>query len=96
MKETDDISNGWFIGQPIGAIWNYKVIGIWQKDEAEEAKNMGNDLEIPKFGTTQLMTKSMQMVVQLLSTIMTTRFLWDKPLLPITGLSATNLYCSKT
>jgi hypothetical protein len=24
-KERDDISNKWFIGQPIGAIWDYKV-----------------------------------------------------------------------
>ncbi|MCV9387377.1 SusC/RagA family TonB-linked outer membrane protein [Reichenbachiella ulvae] len=36
-KEADDIPNGWFIGQPIGAIWNYEVTGIWQADEAEEA-----------------------------------------------------------
>lgn len=48
MKETDDISNGWFIGQPIGAIWNYKVIGIWQKDEAEEAKKYGQRPGDPK------------------------------------------------
>ena len=36
-KEMDDITNGWFIGQPISAIWNYRVTGIWQADEAEEA-----------------------------------------------------------
>ena len=34
-KERDDISNKWFIGQPIGAIWDYKVTGIWQKEIAE-------------------------------------------------------------
>jgi TonB-linked SusC/RagA family outer membrane protein len=36
-KERDDTGNGWFIGQPISAIWNHRVTGIWQVDEAEEA-----------------------------------------------------------
>jgi TonB-linked SusC/RagA family outer membrane protein len=36
-KEQDDIANNWFIGKPISSIWTYKTIGIWQKDEAEEA-----------------------------------------------------------
>jgi hypothetical protein len=36
-KESDDINNGWFIGKPISAIWNYRVTGIWQTDEADEA-----------------------------------------------------------
>lgn len=36
-KESDDKTNGWFIGRPISQIWDYKVIGIWQKDEAVEA-----------------------------------------------------------
>jgi TonB-linked SusC/RagA family outer membrane protein len=40
-KEMNDITNGWFIGQPISAIWNYRVIGIWQADEVEEAKKYG-------------------------------------------------------
>lgn len=40
-KETDDITNGWFINKPINEIWNYKVIGIWQKDQAEEAAKYG-------------------------------------------------------
>lgn len=40
-KEKNDISNGWFIGQPIGEIWNYKVLGIWQKDQVEEAAKYG-------------------------------------------------------
>jgi hypothetical protein len=40
-KERDDISNGWFIGQPIGAIWNYRVTGIWQANEAAEAAKYG-------------------------------------------------------
>ncbi|MBC9796484.1 SusC/RagA family TonB-linked outer membrane protein [Sinomicrobium weinanense] len=40
-KEMDDISNGWFIGKSIGAIWDYRVTGIWQADEVEEAAKYG-------------------------------------------------------
>jgi TonB-linked SusC/RagA family outer membrane protein len=40
-KEMDDVTNGWFIGKPIGEIWDFKVIGIWQKDQVEEAKKYG-------------------------------------------------------
>jgi TonB-linked SusC/RagA family outer membrane protein len=47
-KEQDDTSNKWFIGQPISAIWDYEVIGIWQKDEAEEAKKYGQKPGDPK------------------------------------------------
>lgn len=39
--EMDDLSNGWFIGKPIGEIWDYKVIGIWQKDQWQEAAKYG-------------------------------------------------------
>ena len=38
-RESDDITNRWFIGHPIDQIWDYKIIGIWQEDEATEAKN---------------------------------------------------------
>lgn len=47
-KEMDDKSNGWFIGQPISAIWGYRVTGIWQKDEVEEAKKYGQVPGDPK------------------------------------------------
>lgn len=47
-KEMDDTNNGWFIGQPISAIWNYRVTGIWQKDEVEEAKKYGQVPGDPK------------------------------------------------
>jgi TonB-linked SusC/RagA family outer membrane protein len=40
-KERDDQANGWFIGQPIGVIWNYRVTGIWQANEAAEAAKYG-------------------------------------------------------
>jgi len=36
-KELDDQTNGWFIGHALDQIWNYKTLGIWQLDEAEEA-----------------------------------------------------------
>jgi len=47
-KEVDDIGNGWFIGQPISSIWNYKVTGIWQVDEIEEAARFGQRPGDPK------------------------------------------------
>ncbi len=47
-KEMDDKTNGWFIGQPISAIWGYRVTGIWQKDEVEEAKKYGQAPGDPK------------------------------------------------
>lgn len=40
-KEKDDKSNGWFIGQDINTIWDYKVLGVWQTDEQEEAEEYG-------------------------------------------------------
>lgn len=33
----DDIGNLWFIGQPIGVIYDFNKIGIWQLSEAQEA-----------------------------------------------------------
>ena len=36
-KEIDDISNGWFIGQPVRVNYDYVWDGIWQNDEEEAA-----------------------------------------------------------
>ncbi|NGF55122.1 SusC/RagA family TonB-linked outer membrane protein [Parapedobacter sp. SGR-10] len=47
-KEMDDETNGWFIGQPISSIWNYRVTGIWQKEEVEEAAKYGQRPGDPK------------------------------------------------
>ncbi|MGO4773156.1 SusC/RagA family TonB-linked outer membrane protein [Flavobacterium sp. W22_SRS_FK3] len=47
-KEGDDSANGWFIGRPISQIWDYKVIGIWQKDEWQEASKYGQRPGDPK------------------------------------------------
>lgn len=47
-KESDDRSNGWFIGKSINEIWDYKVTGIWQKDEWQEAEKNGQVPGDPK------------------------------------------------
>lgn len=47
-KEMDDKTNGWFIGQPISNIWYYRVTGIWQKEEVEEAARHGQKPGDPK------------------------------------------------
>ncbi|SOE20091.1 TonB-linked outer membrane protein, SusC/RagA family [Spirosomataceae bacterium TFI 002] len=38
QKESDDVTNQWFIGHALDEIWDYEVLGIWQTDEAEVAK----------------------------------------------------------
>ncbi len=35
--DEDDISNGWFIGQPVSVIYDYNMVGIWQLGQEEEA-----------------------------------------------------------
>jgi TonB-linked SusC/RagA family outer membrane protein len=40
-----DINNGWFVGQPIDVVYDYKKIGIWQLDEEEEAADFESGLE---------------------------------------------------
>lgn len=39
--ENDDKANGWFIGKAIDEIWDYKITGIWQVDQIEEAARYG-------------------------------------------------------
>ena len=48
QKESDYSTSGWFIGKPVGVIWDYKVEGIWQVDEAEEAAKYGQRPGDPK------------------------------------------------
>jgi TonB-dependent starch-binding outer membrane protein SusC len=36
-----DLGNGWFVGQPITVIYDYKKIGIWQTSEAAKAAVYG-------------------------------------------------------
>ncbi|UEG51483.1 SusC/RagA family TonB-linked outer membrane protein [Mucilaginibacter daejeonensis] len=35
-RENDDIGNGWFIGHDINAVWDYKILGVWQQSDATE------------------------------------------------------------
>jgi TonB-linked SusC/RagA family outer membrane protein len=46
--EVNDSGRGWFIGQPINTIWNYRVTGIWQTNEATEAARYGQRPGDPK------------------------------------------------
>ncbi len=48
QKESDYTASSWFIGKPINEIWDYKVIGIWQKNEWEEAAKYGQVPGDPK------------------------------------------------
>ncbi len=41
QKEADDRGNGWFIGESIDRIWNYRSMGIWQLGEENVAKTFG-------------------------------------------------------
>ncbi len=47
-KEGNDSANGWFIGRPITQIWDYRITGIWQKDEWKEAQKYGQRPGDPK------------------------------------------------
>ena len=41
-KESDDPTNGWYIGHAIDEIYDYKIVtGVWQNDEAAEAMALG-------------------------------------------------------
>ncbi len=37
QKEADDIPNRWFIGHPIDAIWDLKVLGVYQSGDKDQA-----------------------------------------------------------
>ncbi|MBV9987129.1 MAG: TonB-dependent receptor [Chitinophagaceae bacterium] len=41
VSEKNDLSNGWFIGQDISTIYDYKVVGVWGTAEAAQAKAYG-------------------------------------------------------
>ncbi|MBE8721475.1 SusC/RagA family protein [Sphingobacterium sp. Ka21] len=47
-RELDDEDNRWFVDRSISAIWDYKVTGIWQVDEIEEAARYGQRPGDPK------------------------------------------------
>lgn len=35
----DDLGNRWFIGHPIGVVYDYEMVGIWQEDEIKAGLN---------------------------------------------------------
>ncbi len=39
----DDVGNRWFIGQPIGVIYDFDMVGIWQEDEIAAGKHLDWD-----------------------------------------------------
>ena len=41
--EKSDIGNRWFIGEPISVIYDYEMVGIWQKDEIERGDHQNWD-----------------------------------------------------
>lgn len=41
QSEKDDVANRWFIGHDIDEIWDLKVLGVWQQDEAAAAAKYG-------------------------------------------------------
>lgn len=41
QKESDDRSNGWFIGHGLDQIYDYKIEGVWQVGEEDEASQYG-------------------------------------------------------
>lgn len=49
----DDIANRWFIGQPIGVIYDYEMVGIWQEDEIARGDHLNWD-PIAKAGDVKL------------------------------------------
>lgn len=48
-EPLDDEANGWFIGQDINEIYNYKYLGVWQEDEADQAQLFGQQPGDAKF-----------------------------------------------
>ena len=38
---SNDVANGWFIGEPTQAFYDFEKLGIWQSNEADEATKYG-------------------------------------------------------
>lgn len=41
--KKDDIGNRWFIGEPIGVVYDYDMVGIWQEDEIARGEHLNWD-----------------------------------------------------
>ena len=42
--DVEDEGNRWFIGKPVGVIYDYTKVGIWQKDEIGKPKEQGGNI----------------------------------------------------
>ena len=49
----DDLGSGWFIGEPIGVIRDYKMLGVWQEDEIANGDHLNWD-PVAKAGDVKL------------------------------------------
>lgn len=43
QAESSDISNKWFIGHPIDAVWDLNVLGVYQSNEKDQAGKYGQN-----------------------------------------------------
>jgi len=41
--EKDDIGNRWFIGEPIGVVYDYEMEGVWQQSEIDAGAHKNHD-----------------------------------------------------
>jgi TonB-linked SusC/RagA family outer membrane protein len=63
---TQDLGNGWFVGQPITVIYDYKKVGIWQTSEATTAAVYGakpGDIKIEDLGKDNAITAADRQVI---------------------------------
>ncbi|MDR2498265.1 MAG: TonB-dependent receptor [Tannerellaceae bacterium] len=42
--EVEDLGNRWFIGKPVGVIYDYTKLGVWQEDEIGKPKDQGGNI----------------------------------------------------
>lgn len=42
---NNDLGNGWFIGQDIDVIWDYRILGVWQESEVAEANKFNKGIK---------------------------------------------------
>jgi len=61
-----DFGNGWFVGQPLSVIYDYKKIGIWQTSEATQAAVYGvapGDIKIQDVNNDNAITAADRQVI---------------------------------
>jgi hypothetical protein len=61
-----DLGNGWFVGEPLTTIYDYKKIGIWQTSEAAQATTYGvapGDIKIEDVDKSKTITSADRQIV---------------------------------